>query len=133
VANAGGPYAITRALLPLMPRAADSVVIGISSLSALTGTGSNIAYCAAKAALDTTMMSLARVFGPIRFLCVSPAAVDTGFVPGRGRADLEKLAAATPLARVTTAEDVAGAVYAAAALLKMSTGTRLIVDGGKSL
>ncbi len=132
-ANAGGPYAITRAFLPLLQQSAQAVVVAVSSVSAFTGSGSNIAYCAAKAALDITMRSLARAFGPVRFLCVSPAAVDTGFVAGRSREDLEKNAARTPLGRVVGPEDVAEAVLAACALLKTATGVRLVIDGGHTL
>ena len=133
LANAGGPYAITRALLPLLQKSNDAVVIGVSSVSAFTGSGSNIAYCAAKAALDTTIRSLARAFGPIRFLAVSPASVNTEFVAGRSLADLEKNATRTPLGRVVQPEDVADAVLAAATLLRTSTGTRLVIDGGHTL
>lgn len=132
-ANAGGPYAITRALLPLLRQSPDAVVVAVSSVSAFTGSGSNIAYCAAKAALDTTMRSLARAFGPIRFLSVSPAAVDTDFVAGRSREDLQKHAARTALGRVVSPEDVAQAVLAAAAVLKTATGVRLVIDGGHTL
>ncbi|MEJ7932434.1 SDR family oxidoreductase [Ramlibacter sp. AN1015] len=134
LANAGGPYSITRALLPLLQQGADSVVVQVSSVSAFTGAGSNIAYCAAKAALDTMTTSLARVFGPqVRFLSVSPAAVDTGFVEGRSRSELEKKATQTPLGRVVTPEDVAAAVLACATLLKTATGTRIVIDGGHTL
>lgn len=133
-ANAGGPYSITRALLPLLRKSGEGLVVNVSSVSAFTGSGSNIAYCAAKAALDTMTMSLARAFGPeVRFLCVSPASVDTGFVEGRSRADMEKKAAQTPLGRVVDPADVAQAVLACATHLKTATGTRIVIDGGHSL
>lgn len=132
-ANAGGAYAITRTFLPWLQRADDAVVVAVSSVSAYTGAGSNIAYCAAKAALDTTIRSLARALGPIRFLSVSPAAVDTGFVAGRSREDLAKHAAGTALGRVVSPQDVAQAILAAAAMLKTSTGVRLVIDGGHTL
>ena len=65
----------------------DSVIVNISSLAAITGTGSSIIYGASKAALDTMGMSLARVLGPeIRVVSISPSAVATDFVPGRSRA-----------------------------------------------
>ena len=134
VANAGGPYSITRALLPLLRASGDAVVVNVSSVSAFTGLGSNIAYCAAKAALDTMTMSMARACGPaVRMLSVSPASVDTGFVEGRSRAELEKKAAQTPLGRVVTPEDVASAVLACATHLKTATGTRIVIDGGHTL
>ena len=134
LANARGPFSMIRALLPLLRASGDAVVVNVSSLSAFTGSGSNIAYCAAKAALDTMTMSMARAFGPeVRFLCVSPGAVATDFVAGRDRAALEKAAQQTPLKRVVEPEDVAAAILACATLLKASTGTRIVVDGGRHL
>jgi 3-oxoacyl-[acyl-carrier protein] reductase len=134
LANAGGTFSITRALMPLMQASGDAVVVNVSSISAFTGSGSNIAYCAAKAALDTMAMSMARVFGPsVRFLCVSPASVDTGFVEGRSREEIEKKAAKTPLGRVVTADDVAMSVLACITHLKTATGTRIVIDGGQQL
>lgn len=134
LANAGGPFSITRALLPLLRASGDGLVVNISSVSAFTGSGSNIAYCAAKAALDTLAVSLARAFGPgVRFLSVSPASVDTDFVPGRSREEVLKKAAQTPLGRAVTPEDVARAVLACATHLKTATGTRIVIDGGSVL
>jgi 3-oxoacyl-[acyl-carrier protein] reductase len=51
------------------------VAVTVSSIAASTGSGSNIAYCGAKAAVDTMTMSLARVLAPeVRVLTVAPAA-----------------------------------------------------------
>jgi 3-oxoacyl-[acyl-carrier protein] reductase len=133
-ANAGGSFSVIRALLPLLRESGDGLVVNISSVSAFTGSGSNLAYCAAKAATDTLTMSLARAFGPlVRFLSVSPASVDTGFVEGRGRDELEKKAAQTPLGRIVTPEDVARAVLACVTHLKTATGSRIVIDGGHTL
>lgn len=134
LSNAGGTYAITHAFMPLLRESgANAVVVNVSSVSAFTGSGSNMAYCAAKAAMDTLTQSLARAFGPVRFLCVSPASVDTDFVGGRSRTEIEQKAAKTPLARVVTPEDVADAILACTTLLRTSTGTRVVIDGGASL
>lgn len=134
LANAGGPFSVTRALLPLLQASGDGLVVNVSSVSAFTGGGSNIAYCAAKAALDTLALSMARVFGPqVRFMTVSPAGVDTGFVEGRTREDLQKRAVRTPLGRIVTPEDVADSVLACATHLRASTGARIVVDGGHVL
>ena len=134
LANAGGPFSVTRALLPLLQASGDGLVVNVSSVSAFTGGGSNIAYCAAKAGLDTLTMSLARAFGPqVRFLCVSPAAVDTNFVEGRSRDELLAKAAKTPLGRAVSPQDVAQAVLACATHLRTATGTRIVIDGGHTL
>jgi 3-oxoacyl-[acyl-carrier protein] reductase len=133
-ANAGGPFSIIRALLPLLRASGAATVVNVSSVSAFTGLGSNIAYCAAKAALDTMTVSLARAFGPeVRFLCVSPASVDTDFVQGRNRDELAKKAATTPLGRVVTPDDVALSILACVTHLRTATGTRIVIDGGHSL
>jgi 3-oxoacyl-[acyl-carrier protein] reductase len=131
-ANVRGPFATIRAFAPLMKRSGDAVVVNISSIAAVTGTGSNIAYGGSKAALDTMALSLARILGPeIRVLTVSPAAVDTAFVPGRTTAMVEKVAATTPLKRVVQADEVAQAVMAAVVNLTSTTGWIIPVDGGK--
>jgi 3-oxoacyl-[acyl-carrier protein] reductase len=132
VANVRGPFAMIRAFAPLLRETGESVVINISSISGFTGSGSSIAYCASKAALDTMTISLGRALGPqIRVLCVSPAAVATDFLPGRDRAALEKFAAATPLRKVNEPEDVARTILAAVTLLKTTTGAKIICDGGR--
>jgi 3-oxoacyl-[acyl-carrier protein] reductase len=134
VANVRGPFSMIRALVPLLRVGGDSVVVNVSSISAFTGSGSNIGYCASKAALDTMTLSLARVLGPaIRVLCVSPAAVATDFVAGRDRPALEKIAQGTPLKRVVEPEDIARTIMACITHLKVSTGTKIIADAGRFL
>ena len=134
IANARGPYSVIRAMLPLLRRSKAAVIVNISSVAAIGGAGSNVAYGAAKAALDTMSISLARVLGPsIRVLSVSPGAVATDFVAGRSREAVENLAASTPLKRAVEAEDVADTVMACVTHLRMSTGIRIVIDGGKSL
>lgn len=131
-ANVRGPFATIRAFAPLLKRSGNAAIVNISSVAAITGSGSNIAYGASKAALDTMSLSLARVLGPeIRVLTVSPAAVDTAFVPGRTTAMVEKVAATTPLKRVVTTDEVAQAVMAAVVNLTSTTGWIIPVDGGK--
>ena len=134
IANARGPYSVIRTLLPLLRAAAPSVVVNVSSVAAFSGAGSNIAYGASKAALDTMTMSLARALGPqVRFLCVSPGPVATDFVAGRGREQIEKIMATAPLPRVIEPEDVARAILACVTHLGSSTGTKIVVDGGRAL
>ncbi|MGL4241650.1 MAG: SDR family oxidoreductase, partial [Beijerinckiaceae bacterium] len=69
----------------------------------------------------------------IRVMGVSPGVVDTDFVPGRGPDQLAKIAPTIPLQRVATAEDVARAILACATHLTYSTGSLIVVDGGRAL
>jgi NAD(P)-dependent dehydrogenase (short-subunit alcohol dehydrogenase family) len=134
VHNVRAPFAAIRAFERLLRAHQDGLVVNISSIAATTAVGSNVAYCAAKAGLDTMGMALARALAPdIRVLSVSPGAVDTAFVPGRDKAAGERLAASTPLKRLVSPEDVADAVLACATSLRFSTGSVIQVDGGRHL
>lgn len=134
VANVRGPFATIRAFAPMLKASGDGVIINISSLAAVTGTGSSIIYGASKAALDTMGMSLARVLGPeVRVLSISPSAVLTDFVPGRSREAVERLAASSPLQRLTEADDVALAIMGAITHFRLTTGSHILVDAGKHL
>lgn len=134
VTNVRGPFSTIRSFAPLLRAGGDSIIVNVSSISASTGLGSSIAYCASKAALDTMSKSLARVLGPeVRVITVSPAAVATDFVPGRGREGVEKQAASTPLRRVCEPDDVAIAIVSAITHLRSTTGSVITVDGGRHL
>jgi 3-oxoacyl-[acyl-carrier protein] reductase len=132
--NWRGQFAAIRAFRPLLEASGDGLIVNISSIAALNGVGSNIAYAAVKSAMDTLTKSLARTLAPnIRVMSVSPGIVDTDFVPGRGAEQLAKLAPTIPLRRVASPDDVARAVLAIATHLTYSTGSLIIVDGGRAL
>jgi 3-oxoacyl-[acyl-carrier protein] reductase len=134
ISSVRGPYSIIRALLPLLRASGEATVVNVSSISGFTASGSSVAYCAGKAALDNMTMSLGRALGPeIRVLSVSPGAVATDFLPGRDRAKLEAEAPKMPLQKVIEAEDVAQAIIACVTHLRRSTGVRIICDGGRHL
>jgi len=132
--NWRGPFATIRALRPLLDAAENAVVVNISSIAGVTGQGSNVAYCASKAALDSMTRSLGRALAPfIRVVSVSP-----GWVLGEyaARMPLEMIdaqRAATPLGRLATPDDVAAAVSAAVNDLPFTTGSMISVDGGRPL
>lgn len=132
--NVRGPFATIRAFRPLLKASGDAVILNISSLAGISGSGSSIAYGASKAALDVMGISLARVLGPeIRVVGISPSAVATDFVPGRGRDVVERSAATAPLRIVTEADDIALAAMGIIVNLRQTTGTTILVDAGKHL
>lgn len=133
-ANWRGVFATIRAFHPLLAASGDALIVNVSSISATTGTGSNLAYVAAKAGVDVLGKSLARALAPsVRVLTVSPGVVESSFVPGRGADFNTKAAAATPLKRIGRPEDVAAAIEACATTLRFATGQTFVVDGGRAL
>jgi 3-oxoacyl-[acyl-carrier protein] reductase len=132
--NLRGPFAMVRAFRPLLERGGGAAIVNISSIAARTGLGSSLAYLAAKAGVDALTIALAKVLAPqIRVFSVSPAGVDTEFVPGRSREQLQKIAERLPLAHITTPDDVARAVIACIVNLTSSTGIVVPVDEGRHL
>jgi len=132
--NWRGQFAAIRTFAPLLKRSGDGLIVSISSISAFTGVGSSIAYCAAKAGIDVMTKALARVLAPeVRVLAVSPGVVDTHFVPGRGANFNDKVSASTPLRRIAQADDIAAAITACATMLGYSTGHIVQVDGGRAI
>ena len=132
--NWRGPFAAIRALRSLLENSSGSVVVNISSIAAVTGQGSNVAYCASKAALDSMTRSLARALAPrVRVVSVSPGWVLGEYADRMPAAALESQRDATPLGRLATPEDVAAAVSAAVSHLPFTTGAVIPVDGGRPL
>lgn len=132
--NWRGQFAAIRAFAPLLKASGDGLVVSVSSIAGITGNGSSIAYCATKAAIDVMTKSLARVLAPqVRVLGVSPGVVDTDFVPGRSADFNARVASTIPLKRIASAEDVAAAILACATHLTFSTGSTILVDGGRAL
>ena len=132
--NWRGVFATIRAFAPLLRASGDGLVLSVSSIAGSTGAGSNIAYCAVKAATDVMTKSLARALAPeIRVLAVAPGVVATDFVAGRGAEANARLAASIPLRRIAEAQDVASAILACATHLTYATGSIIEVDGGRRL
>lgn len=132
--NFRGAFASVRALKHLLMDGDGGLVVNISSIAGRTGVGSNVAYCASKAALDSMTRSLARALAPkIRVVSVSPGWVNGEHAQRMPPEIIDEQKARTPLNRIAEAEDVAEAVYAVAAHLKFSTGDIIPVDGGRPL
>lgn len=132
--NWRGPFATIRALKPLLVKSGDALVVNISSIAGVTGVGSNVAYCASKAALNAMTLSLARALAPaVRVVSVSPGVVETGFIKALDDSWRKEQESRTPLGRLASPEEVADAVLAVATSLRYSTGCIIPVDGGRPL
>ena len=107
------------------------VIINIGSIWGESGASCEAVYSASKGAVIAFSRAMAAELAPsgIRVLCVCPGVIDTPMLDCYTSEEKQALAAATPLGRLGTPQDVADAVlYLARA--SFLTGTVLRVDGG---
>jgi 3-oxoacyl-[acyl-carrier protein] reductase len=133
--NLVGPWQMIRACAPAL-KASQGSIVNVSSVAAVLGTGSSVAYAASKAALETMSMSLARALGPeIRVNVVAPGFVKTpwqiGALGADGAAEQERrYAERAPLKAAAEAHDVADAIAWLIEGARRVTGEIIYVDGG---
>jgi 3-oxoacyl-[acyl-carrier protein] reductase len=133
--NVVAPFQLVRACASALKERRGAIV-NVSSVAAVLGTGSSIAYAASKAALNTMTFSLARVLAPeVRVNCVCPGHTNTPWhVAARGAAgaaEVEKrYASLAPLKAASEPEDVADAIVWLIEGAKRVTGEVVFVDGG---
>jgi NAD(P)-dependent dehydrogenase (short-subunit alcohol dehydrogenase family) len=133
-ANLRSVFSTIRLFVPLLKKSSHGLIVNISSASALKpGHGSNIAYVAAKAGIESMTKNLALVLAPtIRVVSICPSSLNTGFLE-HGQDFYDRAGANTPLKRAGTADDIGAAVEAIATRLRFMTGNSFVVDGGRIL
>jgi 3-oxoacyl-[acyl-carrier protein] reductase len=132
--NWRGSFACVRAFKELLQAGEGGTVVNISSIAGTTGVGSNVAYCASKAAIDSMTRSLGRALAPkIRMVSVAPGWVLGEYAKRMDPAYLQQQVDLTPLGRLAAPEDVAETVWAIATSLTLMTGNIVPVDGGRPL
>ena len=126
-------FHVTQAALPVL-KASKGRVVNVLSSAALGRTAHNwLPYVSAKAALLALSKNLAQELGPmgVRVNMVSPSMTETDLtaeVPDRIR---QMVVSRTPLRRLGTPEDVAGAVlFLVSPFADFVTGENLLVTGG---
>jgi len=130
--NVRGAFATVRSFRRLLADGDGGLIVNISSLAARMAGGSNIAYCASKAAMDNMTLSLARALAPeIRVVSVAPGLVDTRLTQAWDPAVRQRMIDQTPLGRLATPQDVARVVVAVATELTFLTAAVIPVDGGR--
>lgn len=137
--NLGGPFLVTRALLPLLRRGDGPAVVNVASTVGVVGLKGAAAYCASKAGLInlTRVLALDHASEGIRFNAVAPGVVDTEMMQvarkGSGlrsalRTELEDM---HPLGRVATPGEIAETVcFLLSPRSSFTTGALVAVDGG---
>ncbi len=134
--NVIGAYQVTRAAVPHLRQAQDPSIVNTSSISAISGVGSSIAYAASKGALTTMTLSLAHALAPeIKVNAVCP-----GFIQGRWTKNFlgdryeqvkDRMAGTTLLAKTALPEDIANSIVHLIVGAPMVTGQILVLDGGQ--
>ncbi|MEU7055819.1 glucose 1-dehydrogenase [Streptomyces sp. NPDC046197] len=133
--NLLGTLLCSRRAAQLMTPRGSGAIVNVSSAAATLGSpGDFVHYAAAKAAVDTLTLGLAKELGPdgIRVNAVAPGVIDTEMHAEMGDPDrARRAAAAIPLGRPGRAEEIAAAVawlmspdasYATGAVLRVSGG-----------
>jgi 3-oxoacyl-[acyl-carrier protein] reductase len=133
-ANLDAVFLTTRAALGLM-RPGGSIVL-VSSTAGQRGEAHHADYAASKGALIALTKSLAIECAPaITVNCVAPGWIDTEMaLPALADGARDRIAAAIPLQRIASADDVAGPiVFLCSPLARHITGEILNVNGGAVL
>ena len=134
--NLKGSFFCSRAVAPLMKEQGAGKIINLASVAGLSGQGSCIAYCAAKAGVISLTKSLGRTLGPnILVNAIAPALTETRWLDGVERAPImrENFKNASALKRMGTPQDVAEVALSLAADWNFVTGQTIVVDGGRML
>ena len=107
-------------------------IINITSIAAYNAVGSNIAYCAAKAATNNMTKSLSRALGPkIRVNGIAPGLTETDMTLSAPAAYRKEQTEITALNRLATPEDIADTALSLIETMTFVNGKTIIVDGGR--
>jgi 3-oxoacyl-[acyl-carrier protein] reductase len=137
--NVFGSFFCTRAAVPHLRASGAGAIVNLASIAGIMGSGSSIAYAAAKAAVINMTRSLARSLGPeIRVNAVAPGALDTRWIrDGIGEAGYESIRdtyrRTMPLRDIVPAEAVADTIVWLIEGARMTTGEVILVDAGAHL
>jgi 3-oxoacyl-[acyl-carrier protein] reductase len=133
--NLKGTFFLTRLVCRPMLSLGWGRIINISSIVGLSGYRGLSVYSATKAGLDGFTRSLARELGSrnITVNSVAPGYLTTEMTEELGERQRRQIISRTPMGRMGTADDVAGAVqFLTSNEADFITGQVLVVDGGIS-
>jgi 2-hydroxycyclohexanecarboxyl-CoA dehydrogenase len=136
--NSTGTYLVTRAFLPTMIEQGWGRIVNMSSVSAQRGGGvfGKVPYSSAKAAVLGFTKALAREVADkgVTVNAVTPGAVDTNIRVGSTDEQEAALAAAIPVGRTATTEEVAAVItFLSSADAGYLTGATVDINGGSHI
>ena len=132
-ANLTAAYRVCKRATQGMLRAKSGRIILMSSVVAMLGSAGQANYAASKSGLIGLARSLARELGSrnITVNVVAPGPVDTDMTAALSAERLADLAAAVPLGRTASVDEIAGVVtFLASPTAAYITGAVIPVDGG---
>ena len=127
-------FATIREFSSLLIASNNGLIVNVSSIAGSGTGGSNLAYAAAKAGVESLTRNLSIALAPsIRIVSVAPSYMETGFVPNAASTRAKHELSMTPLGRNATPDDVAAVIESCATTMTFVTGQTIIVDGGRSV
>jgi len=133
--NLDGAFFTARAAMRGMLKRRSGSIVAVSSVVGISGNAGQANYAAAKAGMIGMAKSLAKECGGrgVRVNAVAPGYIETDMTAELADEQRARLLDATPLARLGTPADVAGAVvFLCSSAAAYVTGAVLPVDGGLS-
>jgi NAD(P)-dependent dehydrogenase (short-subunit alcohol dehydrogenase family) len=133
--NVRGPYFLTAWLAPMMAARGWGRIVNITTMAAHIGMVGGALYGSTKAALQLLTQSWAAEFGPsgVTVNAVAPGPIRTPGTVSMGDGALEQLGKTTPVGRVGTPAEVAGAVaFLTSESAAYVNGATIAVDGGRT-
>jgi 3-oxoacyl-[acyl-carrier protein] reductase len=137
--NLIGNYQMCRAAAPHLKATGDAAIVNISSIGAMRGAGSSIAYAASKGALNTLTVSMARALAPqVRVNALCPGGLLGNWTrkimtAEQYQARVRQAETEFPLQRGIWPDDVARAALFLIADAVVMTGECLRMDAGEHL
>ncbi len=131
--NVFSGWRLCQLCVPHMKKAGYGSIVFTTSMSSINKSPNMSGYAGSKASVNHMAANLAHDFGPeVRINCVGPGATRTAALESVLTPEIEKtMLAHTPIKRLGTADDIAGAMlYFAAPISEWVSGQTIFVNGG---
>ncbi len=131
--NVFSVWRLSQLCVPHMKKAGYGSIVVTTSMSSINKSPNMSGYAASKASVNHMVANLAHDFGPeVRINAVGPGATRTASLESVLTPEIEeKMLANTPIKRLGTADDIAGAIlYFASPISEWVSGQTIFINGG---
>lgn len=131
--NLKGPFRLSALFGELMAANGRGSIINVSTIGSLRPGADELVYACAKAGLNALTVGLAEAYGPhVRANAILPGGVATDIAANWPPGMLDEAISGTPLNRIGTPDDFAGAAtWLASDASAFVTGALIRIDGGR--